>query len=226
MTSTFVPAERSLPLEEIAKSRAVRNVRRASTSESDTDLAARFARDAEPLFDVLSRGARRLTRSDADAEDLLQDTLLHAYAGFHTFHQGSNLKAWLFRILYNRWVSTYRAKQRRPTEVSVDGITERDLADSAARVPAGLRSAEAEVLDALPDNEIKTAMDSLPEGFRAVMYLADVQGYTYAETAAILNIPMGTVMSRVSRGRQRLRLALSHVAPDRGSLAVVEPRIA
>jgi len=180
-----------------------------STSEPDQELAARFAREAGPLFDVLGRGARRLARTDADAEDLLQDTLMHAYVGFGTFKDGSNLKAWLFRILYNRWVSAYRAKQCRPSEVPVDAITERDLADSAARLPAGQRSAEAEVLEALPDNEIKAAMDALPEGFRSVVYYADVQGYTYAETAAILGIPHGTVMSRASRGRQRLRLALA-----------------
>ena len=174
------------------------------TSESDTDLAARFARDAEPLFDVLSRGARRLTRSSADAEDLLQDTLLHAYAGFHTFKGGTNLQAWLFRILYNRWVSAYRSKQSRPAEVPVDDIAERDLIHRT--------SAEAEVLDTLPDNEIKAAMDALPESFRTVVYYADVQGYTYRETAAILGIPHGTVMSRASRGRQRLRIALAHVA--------------
>ena len=147
-----------------------------STPESDKDLAARFACEAEPLFDVLMRGARRLTRSDADAEDLLQDALLHAYAGFHTFQEGSNLKAWLFRILYNRWVSAYRAKQCRPAEVSVDNITERDLAGSAARLLAGLRSAEAEVLDALPGSEIKAAMDALPDSFRTAVYYADVQG--------------------------------------------------
>jgi len=180
--------------------------------KSDQDLAAQFAREAEPLFEVLSRGARRLARSDADAEDLLQDTLLHAYAGFRTFREGSNLKAWLFRILYNRWVSAYRSKQRRLSEVSVDGITERDLVDSAARIPAGLRSAEAEVLDALPDSDIKAAMEALPDGFREAVYYADVQGYTYAETAAILGVPHGTVMSRVSRGRQRLRIALADVA--------------
>jgi RNA polymerase sigma-70 factor (ECF subfamily) len=174
------------------------------TSESDTDLAARFARDAEPLFDVLSRGARRLTRSSADAEDLLQDALLHAYAGFHTFKGGTNLQAWLFRILYNRWVSAYRSKQSRPAEVPVDDIAERDLIHRT--------SAEAEVLDTLPDNEIKAAMDALPESFRTVVYYADVQGYTYRETAAILGIPHGTVMSRASRGRQRLRIALAHVA--------------
>jgi RNA polymerase sigma-70 factor (TIGR02947 family) len=196
------------------------------TSELDTELAARFGREAEPLFDLLSRGARRLTPCEADAEDLLQDALLHAYAGFHTFQEGSNLKAWLFRILHNRWVSAYRSKQRRPAEVSVDEIRERDLAGSLERLPAGRRSAEDEVLDALPDSEFKAAMDSLPEGFRTVVYLADVQGYTYAETAAILNIPMGTVMSRVSRGRQRLRIALSHLATTRGSLAAVEPRVA
>ena len=198
----------------------------SQTSARDEDLAARFAREAEPLFDVLSRGARRLTRSDADAEDLLQDTLLHAYAGFGTFHEGSNLKAWLFRILYNRWVSAYRVKQRRPSEVPVDGITERDLADSAARLPAGLRSAEAEVLDALPDNEIKEAMAALPDGFRAAVYYTDVQGYTYAETAAILGVPHGTVMSRASRGRQRLRTALAHIAHDLEAFAADDQLIA
>jgi RNA polymerase sigma factor (sigma-70 family) len=178
---------------------------------SGTDLATRFAHDVEPLFDVLARGARRLTRSEADAEDLLQDALMHAYAGFATFKEGSNLKAWLFRILYNRWVSAYRSRQCRPREVPVDGVTEQDLADSAARLPAGPRSAEAEVLAALPDKEIKAAMDALPDSFRTVVYLADVEGYTYAETAKILGIPHGTVMSRASRGRQRLRQSLAHV---------------
>src|SRR5258707_8206408 len=148
------------------------------TSESDMDLAARFAREAEPLFDVLTRGARRLTRSDADAEDLLQDALMHAYTGFHTFQEGSNLKAWLFRILYNRWVSAYRSKKSRPSEVPVDGITEKDLAGSAARLPAGLRSAEAEGLDALPDNEIKAAMDPLPDRFPASDTYTQIKGYT------------------------------------------------
>ncbi len=196
------------------------------TSEATADLAARFTRDAEPLFEVLSRGARRLTRSDADAEDLLQDTLLHAYAGFRTFKEGTNLKAWLFRILYNRWVSTYRCKQRRPAEVSVDDITERDLAHSAARLPKGLRSAEAEVLDALPDSEIKAAFAALPEGFRAAVYFADIQGFTYAETAEILNIPMGTVMSRVSRGRQRLRVALAPTQRHPHNFAAAHQRVA
>jgi RNA polymerase sigma-70 factor (ECF subfamily) len=182
------------------------------TSKPASDLATRFGAEVAPFIEVLSRGARRLTRSDADAEDLLQDALMHAYAGFGTFNEGSNLKAWLFRILYNRWVSAYRAKQCRPSEVPVDGVTERDLADSATRLSTGHRSAEAEVLDTMPDVAIKAAMDALPDGFRTVVYLADVQGYTYAETARILGIPHGTVMSRVSRGRKRLRVALAHVA--------------
>jgi RNA polymerase sigma-70 factor (TIGR02947 family) len=181
----------------------------AGTSNAYANLTARFTGEAVPLLDALSRAARRLTRCDADAEDLLQDALLDAYAGFHTFHEGTNAKAWLFRILYNRWVSTYRRKQRRPAEVSVEDITERDLASSAARAPAGLRSAEAEVLEALPDSQIQAAMQELPETFRVALYYADVHGYTYAETAAILNIPHGTAMSRASRARQRLRIALA-----------------
>ena len=197
-----------------------------SPSAQEMNLAARFAREAGPFFDVLSRAARRLTRCDADSEDLLQDTLLDAYAGFRTFQEGTNLQAWLFRILYNRWVSRYRSRQRRPAEVSVDEVTERDLAWSAARVPAMQCSAEAEVLNALPDSEINAALATLPEGFRAALSFADVQGYTYAETAAILNIPHGTVMSRVSRGRQRLRIALTHVARSRGDFAAVEQRTA
>ena len=175
------------------------------TLHTDEHLAAQFARQAEPHFAVLSRGSRRLTRNAADAEDLLQDTLLHAYAGFRSFQEGSNLRAWLFRILYNRWVSTHRARQSRPSEILADELTERD-------VPA--RSAEAEVLDVLPDNDIRVAFAALPVGFREAVYYADIVGYTYAEVAAILGVPQGTVMSRASRGRQRLRIALAHLAPS------------
>lgn len=181
----------------------------------DAELAARFARDAVPLFDTLARGARRLARSEADAEDLLQDTLLHAYTGFGTFQEGTNLKAWLFRILYNRWVSTHRRSQRRPAEVVVDEITDRDLSRAAAHSATGLNSAEIQVLNDLPDNEVREALAALPQGFGTALYYADIQGYTYAETAAIMNIPVGTVMSRVSRGRQRLRVSLAPLAPGR-----------
>ena len=178
---------------------------------ADVDLAARFAGEVAPLFGLLHRRARGLTHCDADAEDLFQDTLLHAYAGFGTFRAGSNLKAWLFRILYNRWVSIHRVKQRRPSEVPVDVVAERDLA-CGSRLPVALLSAEAEVLDALPDSAVKAALAALPEGFREAIYYSDVQGYTYSEIASMMNIPHGTVMSRVSRGRRRLRIALAHVA--------------
>lgn len=177
--------------------------------ESETELAARFTRETQPLFDVLHRGARRLTRTEADAEDLLQDTLLHAYTGFRKFRAGTNLKAWLFRIMYNRWVSNHRGKQRRPAEVAVEEITDRDLARAATHQSGGLRSAEAEVLSTVADPEVTDALAELPDGFTAAMFYAYVEGYTYAETAAIMDIPMGTVMSRVSRGRQRLRMSLA-----------------
>lgn len=178
-------------------------------TETDIELAARFARETQPLFEVLHRGARRLARTEADAEDLLQDTLLHAYTGFRKFRTGTNLKAWLFRIMYNRWVSNHRGKQRRPAEVAVEQITDRDLARAAGHQSGGLRSAEAVVLAALPDTELTAALAELPDGFTAAMFYAYVEGYTYAETAAIMDIPMGTVMSRVSRGRQRLRTSLA-----------------
>lgn len=191
-----------------------------SHGESDAELAQRFARDAVPLFDALGRRARRLTLSDADAEDLLQDTLLHAYRGFRSFQPGTNLKAWLFRIRYHRWISAHRYKQRRPAEVTVDDVGEHELAGGAARLSAGRPSAEDEVLDMLSDNDIRRALATLPDGTRTVMYYAGVAGYTYAETAALMNIPIGTVMSRVSRGRQRLRVALAHL--DHGQTAFVE----
>lgn len=176
------------------------------TVETDAELASRFARDAEPLFDALGRRARRLTTCDSDAEDLLQDTLLHAFQGFRSFREGTNLRAWMYRILHNRWVSTHRYKQRRPVEVSVDDMGEWDLADGVSR-----HSAEAEILETLSDSDVKRALANLPEGVRAVMYYAGVEGYTCAETAALMNIPVGTVMSRVARGRQRLRVALAHL---------------
>ena len=143
----------------------------------------------------------------------MQDALLHAYAGFRTFQEGTNLKSWLIRILYNRWISTHRAVRSRPTEFSVGVVTDQDLAFHPSRQPEGSRSAEVVALDMLFDSEIRAAMDTLPEGYREVLYFTLVQGYTSARTAALLGLPMGTVMSRLSRGRQRLRIAL---APHHG----------
>lgn len=175
---------------------------------SDTALRARFTAEVLPLVDVLARGARRLTANDADAEDLLQETLIHAYAGFRTFKAGTNLKAWLFRIQRNQWVNAYRWRERRPAEVLAEDITDRELADYGAHLSTGLRSAESEVLDRLPDADLRTAIAQLPEGFRQVLFYADVEGYTYAETAVLMGIPIGTVMSRIARARAQMRRAM------------------
>jgi RNA polymerase sigma-70 factor (ECF subfamily) len=177
-------------------------------TESDDELKARFAAVVWPLVDVLHRGARRLTHNDADAEDLLQETLVRAYTGFRTFQPGTNLQAWLFRIQYNQWINAYRWKERRPAEVLSDQITDRDLAGYGAHSSTAPRSAESEVLDSLADDDVRGAMEQLSEGFRTVLYYADVEGYTYAETAALMDIPLGTVMSRISRARVQLRRAL------------------
>lgn len=185
----------------------------AADVESEAALAARFEREAMPYQPVLLRTARRLTRSDADAEDLVQDALMNAYVGFRRFRQGTNLRAWLFRILHNRWISTYRMKQRRPDTFCVDEITDSDIAASAIHSATGGRSAEEEALDVLGDPRVRTALQDLPEGFQTVLYYADVEGFTYAETAVLMGIPLGTVMSRISRGRERLRAALSDHAP-------------
>jgi RNA polymerase sigma-70 factor (ECF subfamily) len=177
--------------------------------ESDVELAARFTRDAMPYRPALLRTARRLTRTEADAEDLVQDALLNAYVGFRRFRTGTNLRAWLFRIMHNRWISTYRMTQRRPTTFCVDEITDSELAAGALHSVADGRSAEDEALETIPDTDLRTALDTLPEGFRTVLYYADVEGFTYAETAVLMGIPVGTVMSRIARGRARLRAALA-----------------
>ncbi|WP_142239411.1 sigma-70 family RNA polymerase sigma factor [Mycobacterium sp. ST-F2] len=178
----------------------------------DSELAARFVIEAVPLLDALGRGARRLTRCEADAEDLLQDKLLHAFQGFASFRQGTNLNAWLFRILHNRWISRHRYREARPSEVSLEIITAGGHEPSAVR-----RSAEAEVLDFMPDDDVEAALAELSEGARMAMFYVGVQGYTFAETAALMDVPMGTVMSRVSRGRRQLRVALAHLDHQPGS---------
>ncbi|MGV9799111.1 sigma-70 family RNA polymerase sigma factor [Mycobacterium sp. NPDC003449] len=184
--------------------------------ESDAELAARFERDAIPHRTALLRTARRLTRSEGDAEDLVQDTLMNAYVGFRRFRPGTNLRAWLFRIMHNRWISTHRMRQRRPDEFCVEEITDTDLRSTAIRSPTAGRSAEDIALEALPDDQIRAALCELPEGFRLTVYYADVQGFTYAQTAALMGVPLGTVMSRISRGRERLRVSLADTAKARG----------
>jgi RNA polymerase sigma-70 factor (ECF subfamily) len=168
------------------------------TSEQD----ATFVRDVTPLLGPLYRQALRMTRHHADAEDLMQDTMLNAYSHLHTFQQGSNFRSWMYRIMTNTYINGYRKRRRQPTLLSTDALTEEQL---ATYNPSGLGSAEDQALEALPDSEIKAAMDALPEPFRMAVYYADIEGLHRTEIAEIMGTPVGTVISRLHRGRRQLR---------------------
>jgi RNA polymerase sigma-70 factor (ECF subfamily) len=184
--------------------------------ETIEERTARFERDAMAHIDQLYSAAMRMTRNPHDAEDLVQETYTKAFAAFHQFKEGTNLKAWLYRILTNSFINTYRKKQRQPIQDSHDEIEDWQFARAETHTSSGLKSAEAEALEHLPDSDVKDALQQLPEEFRLAVYLADVEGFAYKEIADIMSTPVGTVMSRLHRGRNQLRNLLSDYARDRG----------
>jgi RNA polymerase sigma-70 factor (ECF subfamily) len=182
----------------------------------DPALRERFERDVLPLLPSLYSAAMRLTRNRTDAEDLVQETYLRAFRGFAGFQEGTNLKAWLYRILTNSYINTYRKKQREPQIVEgPDDVDEWYLYDRLGGRSVE-DSAETTVLDQIPDQGVKDALESLPERFRLPVLLADVEGFSYKEIAEIMETPIGTVMSRLHRGRKALEKALWETAKERG----------
>jgi RNA polymerase sigma factor (sigma-70 family) len=194
-------------------------------AESISALAERFEREAVPYRAALLCTARRLTRREVDAEDLVQDTMMNAFLGFYRFQPGTNLRAWLYRIMHNRWISAYRMKQRRPEAFCVNAIADLGITSIASHSTRFARSAEDEALDGLSDSQIQEALRSLPEGFQKVLYYVGVEGFTYADTAILLEIPVGTVMSRLSRSRARLRALLAHYPDGSGTHADRRPPV-
>ncbi|MDI3329990.1 MAG: sigma-70 family RNA polymerase sigma factor [Micrococcus sp.] len=186
------------------------------TTESDAARRQRFERDALEYVDQLYSAAMRMTRNPQDAEDLVQEAYTKAYSSFHQYRPGTNLKAWLYRILTNTYINLYRKRQRQPQQAATDTVEDWQMAQAAQHTSTGLRSAETEALDHLPDSDVKDALQAIPEEFRLAVYFADVEGFAYKEIAEILDIPIGTVMSRLHRGRKLLRGLLTDYARERG----------
>ncbi|WP_354239841.1 sigma-70 family RNA polymerase sigma factor [Arthrobacter sp. UYEF20] len=187
-----------------------------TSTETVEERRVRFERDAMQYVDQLYSAAMRMARNPADAEDLVQEAYTKAFSAFHQYKPGTNLKAWLYRILTNTYINLYRKRQREPLQSNSDTIEDWQLARAESHTSSGLRSAEAEALDHLPDSDVKRALQAIPEEFRLAVYFADVEGFAYKEISDIMNTPIGTVMSRLHRGRKMLRDMLADYASERG----------
>jgi RNA polymerase sigma-70 factor (ECF subfamily) len=197
----------TMPPDEVADPRAY---------ESEAERTRRFETDALQYLDQLYAAAMRMTRNPADAEDVVQETFAKAYASFHQFTPGTNLKAWLYRILTNTYINSYRKKQREPQLSDGENVEDWQLARAESHTSSGLKSAETVALENLPDSDVKDALQQLAPDFRLAVFLADVEGFSYKEIAEIMGTPIGTVMSRLNRGRTQLRKLLADYARERG----------
>jgi RNA polymerase sigma-70 factor (ECF subfamily) len=215
MSSTLCPPRPvAIDVDDRAQSRELDRV--FSEVMTDTDYSLQFQAEALSYMDQLYAAALRMTRNPADAEDLVQETYFKAFAAIDKFTPGTNLKAWLYRIQTNAFINTYRKKQREPKRTDADTVEDWQLASAAAHQSTGLASAEDAALDAIGDIEVKRALSELSDEFRMAVYLSDVEGFAYKEIAEIMETPVGTVMSRLHRGRKLLREKLRDYAAERG----------
>ncbi len=218
--STLLHIEESVILLDLQLSlMATTEVSPAAEPDADDTKRALFEEQALPYMDQLYAAAMRMTRNPADAADLVQETFVKAFQAFGQYTQGTNLKAWLYRIQTNTFINIYRKNQRNPYQGTIDELEDWQLGNAQSATSTITRSAEAEAIDHLPDSAVKDALQSIPEDFRLAVYFADVEGFSYQEVADIMKTPVGTVMSRLHRGRRMLRGLLADYARDRGIVA-------
>ena len=224
MTTLLAPPAPTAPVAELswgamantdAKTKADAKTKTAD-AHAETVLRERFESEAIPYMDQLYAAAMRMTRNPADAADLVQETFVKAFAAFARFTEGTNLKAWLYRILTNTYINLYRKNQRNPYQGTIDELEDWQLGGAESATATTTRSAEAEAISRMPDSAVKDALQSIPEDFRLAVYLADVEGFAYQEIADIMKTPVGTVMSRLHRGRRQLRELLAGYARTSG----------